>query len=72
MSFTQKEIIQLLLSRTDESSREIKELKHINSLFKENERSKKAKEVAFRSDFQDLRSQFSKAFIQQHGKEITV
>lgn len=65
MSFTQKEVINEILKKQTESNDEVAELKRLSSRFAENERTKKAKEIAFSDGLADLRGRFSQFFNQR-------
>ncbi|PIU01238.1 MAG: hypothetical protein COT74_01660 [Bdellovibrionales bacterium CG10_big_fil_rev_8_21_14_0_10_45_34] len=65
MSFTQKEIIEEILSWQKTKSDEVQELKRMTTKFAENERTKRAKEVAFGERLEGLRRQFSSFFSNQ-------
>jgi len=62
MSFTQKEIIDQILNWQSQKDDEVRELKRISNQFAENDRSKKAKEIAFGEKLDRLRNQFSSFF----------
>lgn len=62
MSFTQKEIINQILNWKNQKDAEMKELKHLTNRFAENERTKRAKEIAFGERLDGLRNQFSQFF----------
>ena len=62
MSFTQKEIINQILNWKSQKDAEMRELKHLTNRFAENERTKRAKEVAFSERLEGLRNQFSQFF----------
>lgn len=62
MSFTQKEIINQILSLQTQKDAEMSELKKLTNRFAENERTKQAKEVAFSERLEGLRNQFSQFF----------
>ena len=47
MSFTQKEILHQLLSWQNKNDEGVQELKRLTNRFAENERTKKAKDIAF-------------------------
>lgn len=74
MSFANKQLIQNLLFNQESRDKEIKELKHLKTRFKESEEAKKAKEWAYKeetqSKFNGLLSDF---FLKNRsGKEIIV
>lgn len=62
MSFTQKEIINQILNWKSQKDAEMRELKQLTNRFAENERTKRAKEVAFNERLDGLRNQFSQFF----------
>lgn len=62
MSFTQKEIINQILNWKSQKDAEVSELKQLTNRFAENERTKRAKEVAFGERLEGLRNQFSQFF----------
>lgn len=62
MSFTQKEIINQILNLQTQKDAEMSELKKLTNRFAENERTKRAKEVAFSERLGGLRNQFSQFF----------
>lgn len=62
MSFTQKEIIEEILSWQKQKGDEVRELKRMTEKFAENDRTKRAKEIAFSERLEGLRSQFSSFF----------
>lgn len=62
MSFTQKEILNQILNWKNQKDAEMNELKHLTNRFAENERTKRAKEVAFSERLDGLRNQFSQFF----------
>ncbi|GEM_PF-4413119 len=62
MSFTQKEIINQILNWKNQKDAEMRELKHLTNRFAENDRTKRAKEVAFSERLEGLRNQFSQFF----------
>ncbi len=62
MSFTQKEIINQILNWKSQKDQEMGELKRLTNRFAENERTKRAKEVAFGERLEGLRNQFSQFF----------
>lgn len=61
MSFTQKKIIDEIVSRQDQADRDV-ELKRLTRLFGENDNSRKAKQVALSEKMDDLKSWFRKSF----------
>ncbi len=65
MSFTQKEIIEEILNWQKQKGDEVRELKRMTAKFAENDRTKRAKEVAFSERLEGLRSQFSSFFFNQ-------
>lgn len=62
MSFTQKEVIEEILEWQKQKGAEVRELRRMNAKYTENERTKRAKEVAFSERLEGLRSQFSSFF----------
>lgn len=62
MSFTQKEIINQILNWKNQKDAEMSELKELTNRFAENERTKRAKEIAFGERLEGLRNQFSQFF----------
>ena len=62
MSFTQKEIINQILNWQSQKDQEMGELKRLTNRFAENERTKRAIEVAFSERLEGLRNQFSQFF----------
>lgn len=62
MSFTQKEIINQILNWKKQKDAEMSELKQLTNRFAKNERTKRAKEVAFSERLDGLRNQFSQFF----------
>lgn len=62
MSFTQREIIDQILNWQSQKDGEVRELKRMSESFAENDRTKRAKEVAFSERLEGLRSQFSSFF----------
>lgn len=62
MSFTQKEILNPILNWQSQKDQEMGELKRLTNRFAENERTKRAKEVAFSERLEGLRNQFSQFF----------
>ncbi|MFZ3229891.1 MAG: hypothetical protein WA160_06790 [Pseudobdellovibrio sp.] len=62
MSFTQKEVIQQIFNWQSQQDEEMDELKRLTNRFAENERSKKAKDIAFNERLEGLRNQFSQFF----------
>lgn len=67
MSFTQKEIIKQILEWQSKKEDEVRELKKMTNYFLENDRTKKAREVAFSDELSELRNQFS-SFFSTHSK----
>lgn len=65
MSFTQREIIDQILNWQSQKDSEVRELKRMSESFAENDRTKRAKEIAFSEKLEDLRSQFSSFFLTQ-------
>ena len=62
MSFTQREIIDQILNWQSQKDGEVRELKRMSESFAENDRTKRAKEIAFSEKLEGLRSQFSSYF----------
>lgn len=62
MSFTQKEILNQVLNWQSQKDQEMGELKRLTNRFAENERTKRAREVAFSERLEGLRNQFSQFF----------
>ncbi len=62
MSFTQREIIDQILNWQSQKDGEVRELKRMSESFAENDRTKRAKEIAFSEKLEGLRSQFSSFF----------
>lgn len=62
MSFTQREIIDQILNWQSQKDGEVRELKRMSESFAENDRAKRAKEIAFSEKLEGLRSQFSSFF----------
>lgn len=62
MSFTQKEILNQILNWQSQKDQEMGELKRLTNRFAENERTKRAEEVAFSERLEGLRNQFSQFF----------
>jgi hypothetical protein len=62
MSFTQREILNQILSWQNMKEEELQELKRLTNRFAENERTIKAKDTAFSERLDGLRSQFSQFF----------
>lgn len=69
MSFTQSEIIDQILNWQSQKDSEVRELKRMSNQFAENDRSKRAKEIAFSERLEGLRNQFSSYFWKQ-PKEV--
>jgi hypothetical protein len=65
MSFTQREIIDQILNWQAQKDGEVRELKRMSESFAENDRTKRAKEIAFSEKLDGLRSQFSSFFWSQ-------
>lgn len=62
MSFTQREIIDQILNWQSQKDGEVRELKRMSESFAENDRTKRAKEIAYSEKLEGLRSQFSSFF----------
>lgn len=62
MIFTQREIVDQILNWQSQKDGEARELKRMSESFAENDRTKKAKEIAFSEKLEDLRGQFSSFF----------
>lgn len=62
MSFTQKEAINRIMNWQSQKEEEMNELKQLTNRFAENERTKRAKEIAFGERLEGLRNQFSQFF----------
>jgi hypothetical protein len=62
MSFTQKEILNQILNWQNKKEEEVQELKRLTNRFAENERTKKAKDIAFSERLEGMRNQFSQFF----------
>lgn len=62
MSFTQKEIIHHIVKWQSQKDAEMEELKRLTNRFAENDRTKKAKDIAFSERMERLRNQFSQFF----------
>lgn len=62
MSFTQKEILNQILNWLNKKEEEGQELKRLTNRFAENERTKKAKDIAFSERLEGMRNQFSQFF----------
>lgn len=69
MSFTQKEILNQLLSWQNKKEEEVHELNRLTNRFAENERTKKAKDIVFSERFEGLRNQFSQFFSAEPHEE---
>ena len=69
MSFTQREIIDQILNWQSQKDGEVRELKRMSDSFAENDRTKRAKEIAFSEKLEGLHSQFSSFFWTQ-PKEV--
>ena len=65
MSFTQREIIDQILNWQSKKDGEVRELKRMSESFAENDRTKRAKEIAFSEKLDGLRNQFSSFFWSQ-------
>jgi hypothetical protein len=62
MSFTQKQIINQFLNWQIQKSEESLELRRLTKQYRQNERTKKAKDVAFGEKLEGLRNQFTQFF----------
>ena len=62
MSFTQREIIDQILNWQSQKDGEVRELKRMSESFAENDRTKRAKEIAFSNKLVGLRNKFSSFF----------
>ncbi len=62
MSFTQKEVIHHIMKWQNQKDVEMGELKRLTNRFAENDRTKKAKDIAFSERLEKLRNQFSHFF----------
>jgi hypothetical protein len=62
MSFTQREIIEQIFSWQSQKDGEVRELKRMSEIFAENDRTKRAREIAFSEKLEGLRGQFSSFF----------
>lgn len=62
MSFTQREIIDQILNWQAQKDGEVRELKRMSESFAENDRTKRAKEIAFSEKLEGLRSHFISSF----------
>lgn len=68
MSYTQKNLKSLINEIAEKQSRqaaELSQLQHIKSVFKESDKARDAKEVAFSKKLDELRGRFSNFFNQQ-------
>lgn len=62
MSFTQKEVIHHIMKWQNQKDAEMGELKRLTNRFAENDRTNKAKDIAFSEKLEGLRNQFSQFF----------
>lgn len=74
MSFANKKLLQDILEKQTNQSREIKELGTLKTRFKESEETKKAKEWAFKEETQnEMKGYFTEFFLKNRSnKEVVV
>ena len=74
MSFANKDLIQSILFNQERQAKEVKELKRLQTRFKESEQAKKAKEWAYKEETQKkFDSVLSNFFLKNRsGKEVIV